>query len=320
MIAESSFPVPNVDTSSVDADVTKVGEQPLVSIVIPTLNRKELIVQTLKSLSKTIDQNIEILVIDDGSSDGSQDLDVQAIDPRIRLICHPTNRGGSAARNTGIDAARAPLVAFLDSDDDWLPGKLERQLALASREQPGCNFIATGNVEISLAGVVSLHNSRRPRADEDISEYLMIEKQAIQTSTMLLPTKLARRIRFRDGLRRHQDWDFLLRALQSGARLLYDDQPLATYNLAPDPGRVSIQRNRLGATLEWYRLAYPLLSARSMRHYFVRSMLGRDGLREIGTSIRGLGWLATRSVMAPPLVLATLITEAAAKLRTRFRH
>jgi len=94
-----------------------------VSVIIPTFNRAA---KTARAISSVLDQRFadtEIIVVDDGSTDGTEEVLGQFKD-HIRYMVHPGNRGVSAARNTGIAASTAPLIAFLDSDDYWLPDKL----------------------------------------------------------------------------------------------------------------------------------------------------------------------------------------------------
>ncbi|RVT90209.1 glycosyltransferase family 2 protein [Sphingomonas crocodyli] len=294
-----------------------MSDQPYLSIVIPTMNRKEQTVATVDALLELGLGNIEIIVVDDGSTDGSENVDLRRPGHNINFIKHGRNRGGCAARNTGIDAASADLVALLDSDDRWLPAKIDRQLEAIKRHGRDRDFIAVGNVISRRGSDEHLHNKRGPDREEDISEYLMVERQALQTSTMLLPTNLAQRIRFRDGLKRHQDWDFILRVLADGADLLYDDEPLAIYDLDLQPGRVSLQPRRLAATLEWIKLAGNLISERAGRVYFVRAALSRDGLNEPRVALRGLAWLATRSPLAIVSLIATLAQVGIQKLAAR---
>jgi glycosyltransferase involved in cell wall biosynthesis len=99
----------------------------LVSVIIPSYNRAQ---KASRAVSSVLDQSfkdLEIIVIDDGSTDDTIDMLEQFRD-RITLIKHPENRGVSAARNSGINASRSPLIAFLDSDDYWMPEKLETQV------------------------------------------------------------------------------------------------------------------------------------------------------------------------------------------------
>lgn len=101
-----------------------------VSVIIPTYNRAGVIRRSIDSvLAQTFD-DMEIIVIDDGSTDNMGEI-VQSIpDERIRYIPCETNRGTSAARNEGLKVAQGKYIAFLDSDDEWLPEKIEKQVAL----------------------------------------------------------------------------------------------------------------------------------------------------------------------------------------------
>jgi glycosyltransferase involved in cell wall biosynthesis len=98
-----------------------------VSIIIPTYNRA---VKVARAVASALDQRFreyEIIVVDDGSNDRTRVV-LEQFGPRIRVLFHERNRGVSAARNTGILASNSPLIAFLDSDDHWLPEKLKTQV------------------------------------------------------------------------------------------------------------------------------------------------------------------------------------------------
>lgn len=99
---------------------------PLVSVVIPTHNRRHLIGRAIASALSQDYDNLEIIVIDDGSTDGTAEL--MAGYESIRYIRFDSNRGGAAARNHGIGVAQGDMVAFLDSDDEWLPAKIGKQV------------------------------------------------------------------------------------------------------------------------------------------------------------------------------------------------
>jgi glycosyltransferase involved in cell wall biosynthesis len=103
--------------------------RPLVSVVIPVHNRAHLLGRAVQSVRAQTFQDLELVVVDDGSTDGSAEVVGPSDDPRIRVVRLTRKSGVSRARNTGILHARGSLVAFLDSDDEWLPDKLERQIA-----------------------------------------------------------------------------------------------------------------------------------------------------------------------------------------------
>ncbi|MEJ2726191.1 MAG: glycosyltransferase family A protein [Deltaproteobacteria bacterium] len=100
----------------------------LVSVIIPTFNRARLVVRAIASVLSQTYKDFETIVVDDGSSDGTEGA-LAPFAQRIRYHAHTSNRGVSAARNTGIRLSCGPLIAFLDSDDYWLPGKLRSQVA-----------------------------------------------------------------------------------------------------------------------------------------------------------------------------------------------
>jgi glycosyltransferase involved in cell wall biosynthesis len=99
---------------------------PLVSVIIPTYNRADLVQEALASVKAQSFRDFEIVVVDDGGTDGT--CEVLSAWREVRVLRHPGRRGVSAARNTGIAAARGQWLAFLDSDDLWLPDKLARQI------------------------------------------------------------------------------------------------------------------------------------------------------------------------------------------------
>ena len=103
---------------------------PTVSVVIPVYNRAAVVRRAIDSVLAQSLTDFELIVVDDGSSDGSPGIVAGIDDPRVRLIRLPVNGGGNAARNRGIREATAPIVAFLDSDDYFLPHKLASIVAL----------------------------------------------------------------------------------------------------------------------------------------------------------------------------------------------
>jgi hypothetical protein len=113
---------------------------PEVSVIIPTYQRRDLVVRAVRSaLGQTV-RDLEVLVIDDGSDDGTREA-LAGLDPRVRYQWQP-NRGVAAARNAGVRAARAPVLAFLDSDDHWRPSHLEVAVGALTRH-PSAVLVST---------------------------------------------------------------------------------------------------------------------------------------------------------------------------------
>ena len=118
----------------------------LVSIVVPVYNIRKYITETMECVRQQTYTNWELLLVEDGSSDGTAEV-IEAYlkengDERIRLICQPVNMGAAKARNRGVEEAGGRYIAYLDADDLWLPEKLERELEFINRM--GEAFVFTG--------------------------------------------------------------------------------------------------------------------------------------------------------------------------------
>ncbi|MBA7515277.1 Undecaprenyl-phosphate 4-deoxy-4-formamido-L-arabinose transferase [subsurface metagenome] len=107
-------------------------EKPKVSVIIPTYNRAHLIGRAVQSVLNQTYQDFEIIVVDDGSMDDTEEVinEFQEQDKRIRYIRYEKNKGAAAARNTGIKASRGEYIAFQDSDDEWFPEKLNESMRI----------------------------------------------------------------------------------------------------------------------------------------------------------------------------------------------
>ncbi len=103
---------------------------PLVSVIIPTRNRVRLITRAINSVLDQTYRQLECIVVDDASTDVTRQNVRSIQDDRLVYLCHETNRGASAARNTGIKASKGKYIAFLDDDDEWFPKKLQKQVPL----------------------------------------------------------------------------------------------------------------------------------------------------------------------------------------------
>lgn len=123
---------------------------PTISVVIPLYNKAAHIHRAIQSVLDQTVKDFELIVVDDGSTDGGADVVKSIIDPRIRIISQ-VNAGVSAARNRGIEESRTEIVAFLDADDEWKPTFLEAVLRLA-RQFPKCGVFGTGWEIVSADG------------------------------------------------------------------------------------------------------------------------------------------------------------------------
>ena len=188
----------------------------LISVVIPTRNRPDLLLRAVNSVVQQSHQDLEVLVVIDGPCAKTSEALATLTDRRVRPIALPASVGGSDARNTGVRNAAGDWIAFLDDDDEWLPAKLEKQVALATRAAEPYPIIATGMLGISPRGQFPWPR-RFPVAGEPICEYLFNRRSLfrgegqLQTSVLLTRKSLLEREPFTSGLRRHQDTEWYLR-------------------------------------------------------------------------------------------------------------
>jgi glycosyltransferase involved in cell wall biosynthesis len=187
------------------------GSVPAVSVVIPAYNAADHLAATLESVRRQTLSDWELLVIDDGSTDGTARLvrDAAAVDPRIRLLTGP-NGGVSRARNRGAAESRAPLIAFLDADDRWAPTALAEHLA---------HFQADPGLGVSFARVELLTPEGRPTGKIcrtplrplEAAE-LLAENLTITTSNWVVRRCLFEQVGgFLEGLNHSEDLEWLLR-------------------------------------------------------------------------------------------------------------
>lgn len=120
---------------------------PLLSVVIPTWNRARLVCEAVESaLAQSPDEgSVEVVVVDDGSTDGTRDVLIRRFGPRVRVLRTEGRRGPGAARNRGIGESSGELIGFLDSDDLWLPGKLDAELRVLA-EFPEAEAVVSDSV------------------------------------------------------------------------------------------------------------------------------------------------------------------------------
>jgi glycosyltransferase involved in cell wall biosynthesis len=205
-----------------------VTARPDVSTVIPTRDRAGLLARTLRSALSQRGVDLEVIVVDDGSTDDTANVVRSADDPRVRLIDHDRAAGVSTARNSGIEAARGTWIAFLDDDDLWAPTKLARQLRSATDAR--AIWVYTGAVKIDLADRV-VGGTPPPSPREVMARLPRWSLVPGGCSGVIVSREtLARTGDFDPRLTNLADWDLWIRLAQIGAPSSADD-PLVGYRL-----------------------------------------------------------------------------------------
>ena len=198
----------------------------------------------LSALGQTF-ENLEVIVVVDGTDPASRELLATVLDTRLRLICLDESVGGAEARNIGARAARGTWISFLDDDDEWLPEKIQLQVAAAQALQGPLIFIASRYVESSHLGDRVLP-TRRLGLGIPFCEFLFCRKDLrsgtgyVQTSTWFVSKELMHAVPFTAGLQRNQDVDWMIHAMaQPGCKFQILEEPLTIFYDHEGPGRVS---------------------------------------------------------------------------------
>ena len=261
---------------------------PEISVLIPTRNRPELVKRAIASVQAQTFENYEIIVTIDGP-DPETEASLESLkEPRLRWIVHPENRGLPAARETGILNARGDWIAYLDDDDEWMPAKLERQLAVAKASQYPLPIVASQTIGRTARGDFTWPR-RSPTAAEPLSEYLFVRKSffygeaTLQPSTYFVKKDLLLQTLPDPDVKMHEDWNWLFHALViEGAGIEFVEQPLSIWYRPQGHAQMS-NDNQWDYSLNWIRSVKHLVTPKAYAGFLmshVGSQAALNGLRE----------------------------------------
>lgn len=187
---------------------------PRVSVIIPAYNREGCVARAIDSVLAQTWQDFELIVVDDCSTDGTRAvLERYRGDPRVRLILSDVNRGGSGARNLGIQAARGELIAFQDSDDAWLAHKLAAQVAALDAD-PEAGICYCGALFSAGTRAYYIPEPVFARLEGDMADE-MLRRTTTSTQTLVIRRAVLEAAGpFDEALKRFQDWDLMIRVAQ----------------------------------------------------------------------------------------------------------
>lgn len=298
---------------------------PRVSVLVPAYKRVDTIVAAVRSALDQTLTDLEVIVVDDHSEDGTQEALATIDDPRIVLLTHETNRGGNAARKTAIDASRGEYLAFLDADDLWMPTKLEAQVASLEAAGPTAGLSYTWYDLRYPDG--RLETGRRPevaglRAVELLQvnvigtfSCVMVRREVIDVVGIPDPT-----------LRACQDWEYYLRVNEHYAIAPVPEVLVHYWRDDSDVNRISSSADRVcqGHREVYDRIvdrldALPAAESTKGRRYFLEMFANHADVRavtSVATDIRPRD-LTLDDVRFIARMVARATRKSAAALRQR---
>ena len=203
---------------------------PKVSIVIPTYNRADFLPKAVQSVLNQTYGDWEMVIVDDGSIDKTEEIVKGYKEARIRYILHKSNLGLSAARNTGIKNSRGEYIAFLDSDDEWFPEKISCQMNIFQKENSKCDVVCTSGYMIKNDKIIGV--KAIPANLGNFYEKFLFEN-ITWTSNVLVKKECFKKVGlFDENLESCEDWDMWIR-IAKYYKFVFLEMPLAKYVIHP---------------------------------------------------------------------------------------
>lgn len=264
--------------------------KPLVSVIIPTLNRRDYIQLAINSVLDQTYQNIELIVIDDGSSDGTSDVVKEKYGNKLTYIWQE-NQGESVARNNGLAIARGKYVNFLDSDDYWDPRKIDIEVEFLhnakSQEYVAiCSSVWVVNEEGNL--IKSDPSGRSIKlSNYEIYDFFSGPKIFAPPSNLLLRSSTLRELGgFDDRIQYGEDWDLVIR-LRSKGKIFFLDEPLVYYRIHPSSQQGIPKPEKIDRVIKDH------IKVITQNRYLVDSRYSKEINNQISIEyVKGFAWCA----------------------------
>ena len=270
-----------------------------VTAVIPTHRRAGVLPRAVRSALSQTYANLDVVVVVDGPDAETTRALAEMAHPRLRVVELDRPMGGCEARNAGVNAASGEWIAFLDDDDEWLPNKIARQMGLLPSidcRDPiiSCRFEArTDSGEY-------VWPERFPRPGEPISEYLLVRQGIrrvdgfVATPTILTRRSLLERVPFQPGLKKHQDWDWVIRAVsQPGVGVFFCPEALAVCHM--ESSNSTSRRLDWEFSLDWVRNSRHLVTPRAYSSFITTHVAWQAAAQRSWLNFGPLLWDAFRN-------------------------
>lgn len=270
---------------------------PKVSVILPTYNRAHLLGRAIRSVLDQTYQDFELIVIDDGSTDNTNEVVKSFNEPRIRYIRQELNRGPTVARNIGINAAKGKYIAFQDSDDEWLPEKLKKQMSIFEISPERIGVVYTGFYSIKCGRKKYIPDKKVKIFEGDIYQELL-KKNFVGTPAAIVRKSCFERVgMFNENLPCLEDWELFIR-ISKYYNFRFIDEPLLNAFFSPG----SISTNREAPLKAHMLILFENISTLEKNRYSLANMhyLVGNQLCQGGNMCEGRGYLI-RALRTNPL-------------------
>lgn len=253
-----------------------------MSVVLPTYNRANLLGRAIQSVLNQTYRNFELIIVDDGSKDDTDEVISRFRDPRLIFLQHKSNLGGAAARNTGINKSQGEYIAFLDSDDLWLEEKLEKQIELIGKAPHHIGVVYTGMLRFE-GNQIKYYPPPEVKVIDHNIHHQLLKKNFIGTPATLVRRECFQSVgMFDERLPRLQEWELWIR-VSAEYDFLFIDQPLVkTYQVDNSISKnqaalISARKIIIGKHLEKFRnVSRDVLAEQYYRLSFALINQGRE--------------------------------------------
>lgn len=264
--------------------MSRISTDEKISIIVPTYKRAHLIGRSISSILAQTYKNYEIIVVNDGPVDGTEEVVKAFHDERIIFIQHSSNKGISTARNTGVQAASGKLIAFLDSDDEWKPEKLEKQVMAFLQADDAVGIVYTERFDTVDNIHFTIPSSIVSKREGNITDILL------QGSLITLQTAMIKKVCFESaGLFDvncivFEDWEIWLR-MSRQYKFKYISEPLVIIHSDPTEEHASRNFQHYIGSLEYilqkHKAAFYKAPKKVLaRHYYYLASLLLRGNRK----------------------------------------
>lgn len=242
-------------------------DEPVVSVVLCTFNRLELMKRSLRCISAQTYRSLQLVVCNDGSTDGTFEfLEHIQFERPLKVINNRENLGLAGIRNLGMEATDGELIAFYDDDDVWFPEKLETQVRFYL-ENADENTLCFSRFERDDGKSVSIAPGPLD-VSPSVGDYIFVRDGILLNSTMLASRNVVRRVEIPKGIK-HEDWIWFLRLEAAGASFVVCPEPLVNWNVEIDRSRLSLLVDP-DSEMNTLEHASPYLTSEARANYVIK--------------------------------------------------